>query len=196
MRLIWTVIPGRQRARAKRGPMTGSANPESRNSPMRNSASEVRVALWNDGEHAFAFSRLMAPELVRNSTLGINRGRRECRATDAPMAPCAIKSTGVGTTGTPDQPGIPCAMALRLIRALLGDHRLVATVAGETREHHRRLGACFGAPEPHDFAVRQPHHRRGASAPDAAHVHRIPPSTSVTTAKRPSCGDGTKSKYS
>jgi hypothetical protein len=65
------------------------------------------VASLNDAEHAFAFSRLMVPELVRNLTLGINRGRRECRATDAPMAPCAIKSTGVGTTGTPDQPAFP-----------------------------------------------------------------------------------------
>jgi hypothetical protein len=58
-------------------------------------------------KHTSAFSRLMAPELVRNSTLGINRGRRECPAIDAPMAPCAMKSTGVGTTGTPDQPTLP-----------------------------------------------------------------------------------------
>src|SRR5450432_2138932 len=42
-----SVIPGRcQRVRAKRGPMTGSAsNPESRDSPMRNCASEV----WSCG---------------------------------------------------------------------------------------------------------------------------------------------------
>jgi hypothetical protein len=92
--------------------------------------------------------------------------------------------------------GIPCAMVLRLIRALLGDHRLVATVISEMREHHRRLSACFGAPEPHDFAVRQLHHRRGAYAPDAASDHRIPSSTSVTTAKRPSYEDGTESRYS
>ena len=36
---------------------------------------------------------------------------------------------------------------------------MVATVASETREHHRRLSACFGAPEPHDFAVRVSHVR-------------------------------------
>jgi hypothetical protein len=60
----------------------------------------------------------------------------------------------------------------------------------------RKLSASVGAPGPHDFAVRQLHHRRGAYAPDAASVHRIPSSTSVTTAKRPSCEDGTKSKYS
>jgi hypothetical protein len=93
----------------------------------------TRALLAMTGKYESAISRRNAPELVRNLTLGINRGRRECRATDAPMAPCAIKSTGVGTTGTPDQPGIPCAMVLRLIRALLGDHRWVATVTGVMR---------------------------------------------------------------
>src|SRR5258706_6397026 len=46
-RLMKAVIPGRsQRVRARRGPMTGSAsNPESRDSPMRNCASEV----WSFG---------------------------------------------------------------------------------------------------------------------------------------------------
>src|SRR5450631_4447637 len=47
-----TVIPGRcQRVRATRGPMTGSAsNPESRDSPMRNCASEV----WSGARHRAA----------------------------------------------------------------------------------------------------------------------------------------------
>jgi hypothetical protein len=114
-------------------------------------------------------------------SLRISRGRRECRVPVAPMAPCAMKSTGVGTTGTPDQPGIPCTMVLRLIRALPGDHGLVATVASETREHHRRLSACFGAPEPHDFAVRMSCARL-ALPPRPPH----PTTTFVTTAKRPS----------
>jgi hypothetical protein len=49
-----SVIPGRcQRVRAKRGPMTGSAsNPESRDSPMRNCASEV----WSGACHRAAQS--------------------------------------------------------------------------------------------------------------------------------------------
>src|ERR1700724_3235301 len=38
-----------------------------------------------------------------------------------------------------------------VFRALPGDHRLVATVV---RERFRGLSACFGAPGPHDFAVR------------------------------------------
>ena len=46
---------------------------------------------------------------------------------------------------------IPCAMALRLIRALPGELRSVATVACE---RVRKLGASLAAPGPHDFAVR------------------------------------------
>jgi hypothetical protein len=95
--------------------------------------------------------------------------------------------TRVFTAEAPDTSGLPCAMVLRLIRALLGDHRLVATVTRETREHLRDLSACFGAPEPHDFAVRF----RLRSSTHSRSVHRIPLPTSVTTAKRPSCGGGT-----
>src|SRR5271170_1857231 len=92
------------------------------------------------------------------------------------------------TTGRAGSSGIPCAMVLRLIRAaLLGDHRLVATVTRKTREHLRELSACFGAPEPHDFAVRF----KLRASTHSRSVHRIPPPTSVTTAKRPSCGGGT-----
>ena len=131
--------------------------------------------------HDFAISPRNAPELLHELCPSRKRGRRECRVPVAPMAPCAIKSTGVGTTGTPDQPGIPCTMVLRLIRALPGDHGLVATVASETREHHRRLSACFGAPEPHDFAVRMSCARL-ALPPRPPH----PTTTFVTTAKRPS----------
>jgi hypothetical protein len=43
------------------------------------------------------------------------------------------KSTGVSNQGYTGSPGIPCAVVLRVIRALLGDHRLVATVVRETR---------------------------------------------------------------
>src|ERR1700730_12443155 len=62
--------------------------------------------------------------------------------------------TRIFTAEAPETSGIPHAMVLWLIRALLGDHGLVATVISAMREHHRRLSACFGAPGPHDFAVR------------------------------------------
>src|ERR1700724_1866976 len=45
-----------------------------------------------------------------------------------------------------------------LFRALPGDHRLVATVTPE-KLASQELSACFGAPGPHDFAVRIRHVR-------------------------------------
>ncbi len=52
------------------------------------------------------------------------------------------------------------------LRALLGDHSLVATVV---RGRIRDLSACIGAPEPHDFAVRCSIIRLAQKiAPDAA----------------------------
>jgi hypothetical protein len=50
-----------------------------------------------------------------------------------------------------------------------------------------RLDSSVGASGPHDFAVRLQHH----SSVDIACIHRIPLPTFVTTAKRPSCGNGT-----
>ena len=60
----------------------------------------------------------------------------------------------------------------------------VVTVA---LRHLAKRGTCIGAPGPHDFAVRDSlvrlvRHR----------VHRIPLPTSVTIAKRPSCGSETR----
>jgi len=64
-----------------------------------------------------AFSRRVAPEVCMNSSPLNNRGRRECRARDAPAASHAVletKHTSVVTTVTPETPGIPRAMVLRL----------------------------------------------------------------------------------
>ncbi len=73
---------------------------------------------------------------------------------------------------------IPCAMALRLIRALPGELRSVATVACE---RVRKLGASLAAPGPHDFAV-----RFGTVRQRRRRVHRIPSQRSVTMANAPS----------
>src|SRR5260370_40898833 len=51
------------------------------------------------------------------------RGRRECRARDAPAASCVKKQTHeLVTTVTPERPGVPRAMVYGLLRALPGDH--------------------------------------------------------------------------
>jgi hypothetical protein len=65
----------------------------------------------------FAFSRRDAPEVCMNSSSLDNRGRRKRRAPDAPAASHAVfetKHTSVITTGSPDHPGVSCAMVLRL----------------------------------------------------------------------------------
>src|ERR1700719_1214952 len=139
----------------------------------------------------------MYPQNTHSHSRGANCTRAVVRTTlekqegagnaGCPMHPqprvrfVVLVCTRVFTAEAPETSGIPHAMVLRLIRALPGDHGLVATVVGAMREHYRRLSACFGAPEPPDFAVRQLHHRRGAYAPDAAPVHRTPSSTPART---------------
>src|SRR5215475_9344826 len=46
------------------------------------------------------------------------RGRREGRVSTDTHGPRAIKKHGEGTTGSAGHSGLPCAMVLRLIRAL------------------------------------------------------------------------------
>src|SRR5438477_722329 len=83
----------------------------------------------------------------------IEKGRRECRARDAPAASHAKikKHTSIITTVTPKTPGIPRAMVLTVSFALspvtgLCCHCRFAFTA--------KLDASVGASEPHDFAVR------------------------------------------
>jgi hypothetical protein len=62
--------------------------------------------------------------------------------------------------------GLPCAMALRLIRALPGESELLATIALERRWPLKDLTPAIRASGPHDFAVRECSIRR-AFAPEA-----------------------------
>jgi hypothetical protein len=98
-----------------------------------------------------------------------NRGRRECRAHDAPAASRAErkKHTSIVTTVTPEQPGIPRAMVYGLLRALPGDH---ACLTPSPALPIADLTPTIGASEPHDFAVRV-----STFVTPAARVHRIPP---------------------
>src|SRR3979411_205717 len=69
------------------------------------------------------------------------------------------------------------------LRALPGDRALLPPSPRETLL--AKLDASVGASGPHDFAVRV-----RAVRLRRMRVHRIPRPTSVTTAKRPSCGHG------
>jgi hypothetical protein len=67
----------------------------------------------------------MASEFFHQSTLIGNRGRRECRVRAAPMVRVQQKSTRQNHRSA-GAAGIPCAMVLRLIRALPGDQALLS----------------------------------------------------------------------
>jgi hypothetical protein len=86
------------------------------------------------------------------------RGHREDRVRAAPAVSCAIDAQGSAHTSIQVQrkhSGLPCAMALRLIRALPGGH---AVPPSPRRRNSTRLDASLGASGPHDFAVRELHH--------------------------------------
>jgi len=113
------------------------------------------------------------------------RGRRECRAPDAPDSRVCNGSSRThtrwsGHTGiTRHSP----RNGLRLIRDLPGDR---AFLPPSSALLSCELDTSVGVSEPHDFAV-----RLGLARLARQSVHRIPCPTSVTFAKRPSGWDGT-----
>jgi hypothetical protein len=102
------------------------------------------------------------------------------------MAPVREEVHGAGTTGMAAASGLPCTMFYGLY-ALSPGTGVLAPVIRAMREHHRKLGISSGMPGPHDFTVREslvrPH---GLNHAARSRVHRIPRSTLVTIAKRPS----------
>jgi hypothetical protein len=76
-----------------------------------------------------------APELCMIVLPPDRGGRRECRVKASPMARLQQRKQAAVTTGSARSSGIPCAMALRLIRALLGAPGFLATVCATTRKH-------------------------------------------------------------
>jgi hypothetical protein len=69
----------------------------------------------------FSFSRHEYVRVIRPNRPRNRRGRREGRVPTAPMVRVQQKARG-RTTGTGGSSGLPCAMVLRLIRDLPGDH--------------------------------------------------------------------------
>src|ERR1700730_2398498 len=102
-----------------------------------------------------------------------------------PIAACAmveVERTRVSQV-TPESPGIPRAMVYGLFRALPGDRAFLPPSPAKVA--FRELDASVGASGPHVFAV-----RLSAVRQERIRVHRIPPPTFVTIAKRPSDGAG------
>jgi hypothetical protein len=107
------------------------------------------------------------------------------------MARVQKKTHAAVTTGSAGYPGLPCATVLRLIRDLPGDHAWLPPSSARRLKRLDELDACIGAPGPRDFAVRCSLIRLRNDCACGRRVHRIPLPTSVTIAKRPSCGNGT-----
>ena len=105
------------------------------------------------------------------------------------LARKAKKRTSVVTTVTPVHPTFPAQWftaynALSPVTGLFCHRRLRGN-------NSAKLDASVGASGPHDFAV-----RRSALSSAAPHASIASRPTSVTIASRPSCRDGTESKYS
>jgi hypothetical protein len=109
-----------------------------------------------------------------------NRGRGECRVPNAPAALCAHIGSEYAHRYSQRRhrkhPAFPTQWFYGFLRALPGDHRFVDPVIRATRWHPRELDACFGAPEPHGFAVRN--RKRSSHAPSRP-PHPAPRSATI-----------------
>ncbi|MGJ4887308.1 hypothetical protein ACQR1Y_03915 [Bradyrhizobium sp. HKCCYLRH3099] len=101
----------------------------------------------------------------------------------SPMARLRKKSRRQVPQVQPDRPGIPCAMALRLIRGLPGAPGFWATIPGAIAL--RQVDTSIGVSGHHDFTVRIMLFVRATDHAAASHAHRSPGSTFVTIAIRP-----------
>jgi hypothetical protein len=105
--------------------------------------------------HGFAISpQVFLREVCSLVRLSPKRGRRECRALDAPDSRVC---NGCGRTHTrcqvtPESPGIPHAMVYGLYRALPGARALWPPSSAKVA--FRELDTSVGVSGPRDFAVR------------------------------------------
>src|SRR5438034_7379691 len=127
-----------------------------------------------------------------------SRGRGECQVPNAPAAWCAHIGSEYAHQYSQRRhrkhPAFPTQWFYGFLRALPGDHRFVDPVIRATRWRPRKLDACFGAPEPHGFTVRN---RKALVSRSVAATASRP--AFVTIAKRPFCRGGmreTKSQIS
>jgi hypothetical protein len=123
-----------------------------------------------------AFSRRkFASELLQRSPPG-TRGRREGRALAAPVARQQQKKLAAVTTGSAETPGLPCAMALRLIPRSPGTGFL-APVARIVR-HVARLASTSGGQDHTALPYAIVSVVRAKIARRYERVHHIPPHVS------------------
>jgi hypothetical protein len=142
--------------------------------------------------HGFAisphvFARGLPDRWRLEKTEGAGNAGRPMRPIAA-RAMVVVERTRVSQV-TPESPGIPRAMVYGLYRALPGERGFLATViCGIASTDLTPASGC----QDHTISPSE----SSALVRSAISVHRIPPPTSVTIAKRPSSGGGTKSQYS
>ena len=104
--------------------------------------------------HTAAFSPRHAPEVLHLFPPSANKGRRECRAADAPDSRVCNGSgrTHTRCQVTPESPGIPHAMVYGLYRALPGARALWPPSPAKVSLHE--LDTSVEVPGPHVFSVR------------------------------------------
>jgi hypothetical protein len=173
----------------RRGPITTGLRRDAR-SKLRSAQEHLPVVMGpglrrddvgREWTHFCVLAARMRPS-YSNDLPSKRRGRREGRVPTAPMVRVQQKARG-RTTGESGSSGLPCAMALRLIRDLPGDHAFLPpssadrstnlTPASERQNHTT-------SPSAHTPLVAQ-------ELRPAMCVHRIPCPTSVTIASRPLC---------
>jgi hypothetical protein len=169
----------RQRIAAGRKPPLSSRPSEARagthnhQSPFLNAmwprrAQHICLWLWIPGRARFARlpgttaelrTRLRIPaarfrvRVLREQCPSKSRGRRECRALNRTRNPRGLKrKMPTSRQAGPKSHGTPCAMVLRLLRALLGVPGLLAPVV--CRLVIERLSTSVGVPGPRGLTVR------------------------------------------
>jgi len=138
--------------------------------------------LAKTSRYASSISPRFFARVMSEASLPRCRGRRECRALDTPAALCAKvkKHTSIVTTVTPETSGIPRAVVLTTYTAL-------SPVTGlSCHRRPRKLPSANLTPASGCQDHTPSPSTKGALVSSAARVHRIPPPTSVTIAKRPS----------
>jgi hypothetical protein len=143
------------------------------------------MTFGGDGaSHSFAISPQVCARFSRISRLLKIRGRGECRVPNAPAASCALCSwsmhTSIHSGGTGNIRHSPRNGFNSLYRALPGDRALLPPSFADRSANLTPASGC----QDHTTSPSA----SSAFVSRAISVHRIPRSTSVTIAKRPSVG--------
>src|SRR5246127_1399472 len=139
--------------------------------------------------HDISFSRRVSPESCSSPPSRKSEGAGKAglplhRGPRAEKSCASAKTTGIDGDNRP-------SLRDGLIRALLGEPSRLPPSSAQCASIVANLAPDLGAPGPHDFAVR----RRPPLVSQRLHVHRIPASSVVTTAIRPSVREAGWAQY-